>query len=159
MLKKTKEILLKNSFLIFWAFALAFTGAAVSLPPIVHFSESSFFCGLCHSMKDQYKTWSVSRHRTLKCVDCHLPNSNKAEHFFWKAIDGNKDLISETLGLKEDYEIRLSDHGKKVLQENCIRCHADIVSRMNTKRNCVDCHRGVSHIKTAAVCSYNTEVK
>lgn len=29
------------------------------------------FCGSCHIMQKAHKSWSVSKHRNVKCVDCH----------------------------------------------------------------------------------------
>ncbi len=159
MLKKTKKIILENIFPLFWASIFIVSISIVILPRVIEYSESPKFCASCHSMKSQHLTWSNSRHRTLKCVDCHLPNDNIPEHFLWKGIDGTKDVISQTLGLKEEDEIVLSPHGKKVLQRNCIRCHNDIVSHVDSKRNCIDCHRSLTHKNTAAYCFKNTEVK
>lgn len=158
MLEKIKKYISKNIFPVFWGSLLMIVAASAALPRILDYSESPAFCGVCHSMKQQSQTWEHSRHRGVKCIDCHLPNDNLPEHFFWKGIDGTKDVISQTLGLKEEDEIRLSEHGKKVLQSNCVRCHKDIVSHIDNKRSCVDCHRGIHHRYTAAACSFNTEV-
>jgi|DewCreStandDraft_4_1066084.scaffolds.fasta_scaffold02708_15 cytochrome c nitrite reductase small subunit len=123
---------------------------------LIKYSEESEFCGKCHSMEEQYKNWSHMAHKNIKCIDCHLPNDNIFNHYVWKGIDGVKDVVSETLSIKDDYEIHLSEHGKKVLQQNCIRCHSDIVSHINTNRNCFECHRNISHKMITNFCNFNS---
>lgn len=159
MHKKIKRVVSENIFPLMWASVLSIVAMALILPGLIEYSESPAFCGVCHSMKGQKEDWEKSRHRGIKCIDCHLPNDNLPEHFLWKGIDGTKDVLSQVMGLKEEDEIRLSEHGKKVLQRNCIRCHKDIVSHIDNKRSCVDCHRGIHHKYTAAACSFNTEVE
>ena len=158
MFKKTKKLIFDNLFPLFWAFIFLSAISVVILPSVVEYSESPEFCSKCHSMKSQHLTWGNSRHRSLTCVDCHLPNDNIPEHFFWKGIDGTKDVVSQTLGLKEEDEIRLSSHGKSVLLRNCLRCHKETMSHVYSKRNCIDCHRSLTHKNTAAYCVGNTEV-
>lgn len=91
-------------------------------------------------MKPQHSAWEHSAHRSARCIDCHLPNDNAASHYFWKSIDGNKDVFYEFSGLREHDEIELSAHGRRVLQANCIRCHEGMVSRIDNKRACIHCH-------------------
>jgi len=117
-------------------------------PGLLEHSESPQFCGSCHSMVQQHLTWSHSAHRGVRCVDCHLPNDNLANHFLWKGLDGSKDLFFELFPRQEDYQIRLTAHGGKVLQGNCIQCHEGTVARMNQELSCVHCHRGVGHALT-----------
>lgn len=126
-------------------------------PGLVTLTETPRFCGTCHSMKGQHKDWRLSSHRQNWCIDCHLPNDNAASHYIWKGIDGGKDVFFEYSGLREHDEISLSAHGKKVLQANCIRCHGDLVSRMDTTRSCIDCHRGLSHRRTGLPGERTTE--
>jgi cytochrome c nitrite reductase small subunit len=109
-------------------------------------SSQPAFCNLCHPMHEQYKVWLLTGvHRNIKCVDCHLPNNNEINHLIWKGIDGTKDLVSFLSGSYPDY-ITATSHAKKVIQANCVRCHADMVSRINTDdRNCWSCHRRINH--------------
>ena len=143
---------------LFFILLFAGIGAKLSID-LVRYSESPQFCALCHSMKDQHQAWTYSAHRQAKCIDCHLPNDNLANHFVWKGIDGIKDVVSEFAGLKEDQEIKLSKHGEKVLQSNCLRCHEHMASLINNTRSCTDCHKASGHKITAAVYVENTEVK
>lgn len=114
-------------------------------PKLIERTETPKFCGLCHSMEPQHAAWEHSAHRAARCIDCHLPNDNAADHYFWKTIDGNKDVFYEFSGLREYDEIRLSGHGRRVLQANCIRCHEALVTHIDKKRACIDCHRTVGH--------------
>lgn len=151
--KLLKNIEIKNLILILVLLSIPLIIIAIKL---IKFTEEPEFCGKCHSMAEQYKNWSHTAHKKIKCVDCHLPNDNIINHYVWKGIDGIKDVISETFSLKEDYEIHLSEHGKKVLQQNCIRCHSEIVSHIDTKRNCFECHRNISHKMITNFCNFNS---
>jgi cytochrome c nitrite reductase small subunit len=114
-------------------------------PHLIELTETPKFCGSCHSMDPQHTAWEHSAHRQARCIDCHLPNDNPANHYFWKTIDGNKDVFYEFSGLREHDEIKLSPHGHRVLQANCIRCHEGMVTHVDKKRACIDCHRTVGH--------------
>jgi cytochrome c nitrite reductase small subunit len=116
-------------------------------PRMIELTESPKFCALCHT--SQNGDWLHSAHRGEKCIDCHLPNDNFADHYLWKSIDGGKDLFFHFSGLGDGNDTELTEHGKKVLQANCIRCHVDMVSHINNKRSCIDCHRTFSHRRTA----------
>jgi cytochrome c nitrite reductase small subunit len=87
-------------------------------------------------------------HRRKRCVDCHLPNDNIPRHFFWKGIDGMKDVAAFYSGRFPE-ELRLSRHGRSVLQGNCIRCHENMVMRVDPERMCWECHRRIQHKGTA----------
>jgi cytochrome c nitrite reductase small subunit len=99
-------------------------------------------------MEEQHTAWShAGAHRRIRCVDCHLPQDNPLIHYTWKSIDGMKDVISFHTGMVPD-RITLSSHGAKVLQANCVRCHAEAVSQMDTTRQCWSCHRQLRHRMT-----------
>ena len=82
-------------------FVLAVSGGlAITLfiligpPKLLAKSESPDFCASCHVMEEEFTAWQHSgAHRRLKCVDCHLPNSNPVSHYMWKSIDGMKDVV------------------------------------------------------------------
>lgn len=116
-------------------------------PKMIELTETPQFCALCHA--NQNGDWLHSAHRGEKCIDCHLPNDNFADHYLWKSIDGGKDVFFHFSGLGDGNDTQLTAHGKKVLQANCIRCHTDMVSHINQKRSCIDCHRTLSHRRTA----------
>jgi cytochrome c nitrite reductase small subunit len=132
-------------------------GLAVTLflllgpPKLLAKSESPVFCGGCHVMEAQFEAWShAGAHRRKQCVDCHLPNQNAVNHYIWKSIDGIKDVGFFFTGLAPD-KIRITNHGKKVLQANCIRCHESTVDMISKERQCWDCHRRIAHTRTGAM--------
>jgi cytochrome c nitrite reductase small subunit len=123
----------------------------VGPPRLLAKSESPAFCVSCHVMEEQHAAWShAGAHRRIRCVDCHLPNANHLAHYFWKSIDGMKDVVSFNSGMVPE-RITLSKHGTKVVQSNCIRCHAEAVSQMDTTRQCWKCHRQLRHRLTGIV--------
>jgi cytochrome c nitrite reductase small subunit len=103
-------------------------------------------CARCHVMQAEYEAWIHSgAHRRKNCSDCHLPNENTFVYYLWKSIDGLKDLIIYHSG-KIPEQIKISSHGEKVLQTNCIRCHETTVMLMDQNRKCWSCHRRITHI-------------
>lgn len=132
-------------------------GAALALflllgpPKLLAKTESTNFCGGCHTMEDQYKAWAhAGAHRRIKCVDCHLPNENAAAHYLWKSIDGLKDVAFFYSGNVPE-RIKITSRGAKVLQTNCLRCHESTVTMINQERKCWECHRRIVHRRSGAM--------
>lgn len=120
-------------------------------PKLLAKSETPEFCSSCHVMEAQYEAWfHEGAHRRVKCVDCHLPHQNLALHYTWKTIDGMKDVYVFYSGRVPD-PIELSGRGQKVLQKNCIRCHGETVAKIDNERNCWECHRRLSHIRSGTI--------
>ena len=120
-------------------------------PKLLAKSESPDFCASCHVMGPEYEAWShMGAHRRNKCVDCHLPNGNAGIHYVWKALDGMKDVGFFYSGHVPE-RIRLTDHGAKVLQANCIRCHEATVEFVNHERKCWECHRRLNHTRSGSI--------
>jgi cytochrome c nitrite reductase small subunit len=138
--------------LLFAGMVLVLTAFLLVGPPqLLAKSESPAFCASCHVMEEQHTAWShAGAHRRIRCVDCHLPNGNHLIHYVWKSIDGMKDVISFQTGMVPE-RITLSHHGAKVVQANCIRCHEQTVSHMDTTRQCWTCHRQLRHRQTGIV--------
>jgi cytochrome c nitrite reductase small subunit len=131
--------------------AAAGSFAAFGPPDIYAKSESPEFCGSCHVLQPEYEAWFHSgAHRRIKCVDCHLPNDNLANHLLWKGLDGVKDSVKFHTGLVSA-DIRLSAHGAHVVEGNCRRCHTELISRVNIDRRCWDCHRSITHKHTGTI--------
>jgi len=130
-------------------------GAALFLtvgpPQLLAKSETPEFCASCHLHESHYEAWfHQGAHRRKSCVDCHLPNDNVAVHYTWKSIDGMKDLVLFNAGRVPD-DIRITEHGRKVVQANCIRCHEATVDMIDQERNCTDCHRRIMHKRSGAI--------
>ena len=117
-------------------------------PHLIEKTEAPEFCASCHVMIPQYEAWFHSgKHRNVECIECHLPNNNPVEHFIWKGIDGTKDLILFFTGNVPE-KIHASEHAKRTIKANCIRCHEGMVALINTEdRDCWECHREVMHEK------------
>lgn len=134
------------------AAALA-AGAFLALgpPQLLAKSETPDFCASCHVMEAEYEAWfHQGAHRRKACVDCHLPNDNMPEHYVWKSIDGMKDLVLFNAGRVPD-DIRITEHGRKIVQANCIRCHENTVEMIDQERSCTDCHRRIMHKRSGGI--------
>jgi cytochrome c nitrite reductase small subunit len=120
-------------------------------PQLLAKSESPGFCASCHVMEGQHTAFMHSgAHRRIGCNDCHLPNNSVALHYVWKSIDGMKDVLFFYSGHVPD-RIKLSEHGAKVVKANCIRCHSQLVSQMDTSRDCWSCHRRITHTGAGSI--------
>lgn len=114
-------------------------------PKLMAKTESPDFCASCHVMESQYEAWfHTGAHRSIKCIDCHLPHENIGAYYVWKSIDGMKDALVFYSG-KVPETITLSGHGEKVVQTNCIRCHETTVEKIDPERMCWQCHRWLQH--------------
>ena len=85
-------------------------------------SASPKFCGMCHAMQHEAKTHAMSTHADIACVECHLPHDNIAVYYFEKGKTGMHDTLHQVLN---DYpvHIKISDHGRDIVNANCLRCH------------------------------------
>ncbi|HQG55387.1 MAG TPA: cytochrome c nitrite reductase small subunit [Bacteroidales bacterium] len=114
-------------------------------------------CVNCHIMAPQYATWFHSSHREkTNCNDCHVPHNNVFSNYFFQAEDGIRHATVFTLR-KEPQVIFIKEAGSRVVQNNCIRCHSELIKdsrlsvysaelwRIRTERNCRDCHRETPH--------------
>jgi cytochrome c nitrite reductase small subunit len=150
----SKRILFITAFLLI-------TGTAIAIflllgpPQLLARSESPDFCASCHVMEEQHTAWRhAGAHRSIRCVDCHLPNDNPARHYLWKSIDGMKDVIVFHSGTVPE-TITLSKHGQRTVQANCVSCHHEAVSAMDSTRTCWQCHRQTSHGFTGIIADNN----
>jgi cytochrome c nitrite reductase small subunit len=116
-----------------------------------YFSSNPQSCVNCHIMREQYDSWQkTSHHAVATCVDCHLPHRGmakwvaKAENGFWHSL---------RFTLQDFHEpIRIHDKNARVLQENCITCHRELVgdifhhgSFADESNSCSRCHASVGH--------------
>ena len=119
-----------------------------------YFSTDPLACANCHIMQEQYDSWQKGTHHTAaKCVECHLPHD-----FVPKMIakTDNGWRHSKAFTLQDFHEpIQITPRNARILQDNCVRCHADFVHGVLTGGpagsaeaegvSCVHCHRGVGH--------------
>ena len=115
----------------------------------LHASGTPAFCGQCHSMKHEAATFAISSHRNQDCVECHLPHDNTAHYLFEKGRTGMVDMYHEAM---RDYpeRIKLDADARKMVAENCLRCHEAAMSYVatapsGTQEDCLKCHSRVAH--------------
>jgi cytochrome c nitrite reductase small subunit len=119
--------------------------AALGMPPLMAWTETPLFCSSCHVMESQYEAWfHVGAHRSIRCIDCHLPHQNLPVHYIWKTIDGMKDVVVFYSG-QVPQTIEITERAQGVVRTNCIRCHAERVAMIDQDRNCWECHRFLQH--------------
>lgn len=131
-----------------------------------YMSDNPKTCVNCHVMYSQYASWAHSSHyRITNCNDCHVPHNNVINKYFFKAKDGLRHASMFTLRL-EPQVIQIKEAGINVVQNNCKRCHADLISMVSltevTGKNhnegkghrCWDCHRETPHGSVNSLGSY-----
>lgn len=130
-----------------------------------YLSDNPKTCVNCHVMSPQYATWFHSSHRErAHCNDCHTPNNNAVSHYMFKAMDGLRHATIFTLR-KEPQVIMIKDAGQHAVQNNCLRCHNNLIkdtrisSIGNTyqkdreTRQCWTCHRETPHGRVHSLAS------
>ncbi len=131
---------------------------------IIHASEAHSYlsdepetCINCHVMYPHYASWAKSSHReTATCQECHMPQDNFVRQYYVKATDGLRHARVFTMR-NEPQVLKIERRGIAVVQENCIRCHQDLVEMTrlveftghihpeDERTRCWDCHRQVPH--------------
>lgn len=122
-----------------------------------YFSTDPKACVNCHIMNPQFASWQMASHHTAAaCVDCHLPPKGLAK---WIAKADNGYRHSKGFTFLDFHEpIRITEGNSRILQDNCLRCHGDLVLDMVTGStsdpdalSCVHCHRDVGHGPSAGL--------
>ena len=106
-------------------------------------------CANCHIMQSEYDSWQKAGHHTVAtCIDCHLPHDFVGKYLA-KGINGWNHSKAFTL---QDFPepIRITPRNAEILQDNCVRCHADLVHDQLAVEaagppRCVQCHAGAGH--------------
>ncbi len=149
-----------------WKFpVLIITGSIIGLIAFIlytsnavsYLSDNPETCINCHIMVPQYSTWQHSSHReNASCNDCHVPHNNVVNKYYFKAKDGLRHATMFTLRM-EPQVIFIHEAGKKVVHNNCVRCHSELLtdSKLDrqtnlehhdkSERECWECHREVPH--------------
>jgi len=131
-----------------------------------YLSDDPSACVNCHIMGPQYATWEHSSHKNItNCNECHVPHDNIFRKYYFKAKDGLNHSRLFTMRAERQV-IFIGDAGKKVVKENCIRCHAPLLDQSkfitktkgrytphNTDRECWECHKTVPHGKIRSLSS------
>lgn len=125
-----------------------------------YLSDDPAVCVNCHVMREQYDGWRQSSHHAqTTCNDCHLPHDNLIHALYVKASNGYRHSKAFTLQNFED-PIRIVPANSKVLEDNCLRCHAGMIDAITARGTlgpatgmrgkvdlygCVRCHLDVGH--------------
>ncbi|MFA5263503.1 MAG: cytochrome c nitrite reductase small subunit [Opitutaceae bacterium] len=116
-----------------------------------YLSNDPKVCTNCHIMREQYDGWQKAAHHAVAtCNDCHTP-TGLAGKYLAKAENGFRH--SKGFTLQDFHEpIMIKPGNSSILENNCVRCHSQIVSEINTRGShegasldCVHCHREVGH--------------
>jgi cytochrome c nitrite reductase small subunit len=68
---------------------------------VSYMSDDPRACINCHVMNPQYASWTHSAHREYAtCNDCHVPQNNILNKYFFKAKDGLRHATMFTLRLE-----------------------------------------------------------
>ena len=106
-------------------------------------------CANCHVMTEQLDAWSRGSHRAVAtCNDCHTPPGFVAK-YATKASNGFWHSFAFTTGRYPD-PIMIRGLNGRIAEDNCYRCHENMVSRMLTSYSrkdvdCARCHGSVGH--------------
>jgi cytochrome c nitrite reductase small subunit len=120
-----------------------------------YFGHDPTTCVNCHIMAPQYEGWQHSgHHHVATCQDCHVPHDSTVRWLLAEADNGYRHSKGFTF---QDFRepIQITQRNAVILQENCVRCHADLLhdvmwsdrSRDGDSRTveCVHCHARVGH--------------
>jgi cytochrome c nitrite reductase small subunit len=131
-----------------------------------YLSDQPDACVNCHVMYPQFASWSHSSHMNVAtCNDCHVPHNSFISKYYFKAKDGLRHAAMFTFRL-EPQVIQIKEASQEVVQENCKRCHADLISMVNLAdvtytnsqegqgHKCWDCHRNTPHGEVNSLASY-----
>jgi cytochrome c nitrite reductase small subunit len=106
-------------------------------------------CNNCHVMDAVYESWYHGGHKQwANCNDCHTPHALIPKYIV-KARSGYHHVTAFVFGDIPN-AIRAKEDSQEIVQENCVRCHAETVSAivdtsMEFDRYCFECHRSVAH--------------
>lgn len=114
-------------------------------------SDDPTVCTNCHVMQPYYDGWVKTSHHTVAtCNDCHTPHA-----FIGKYLTKGENGFhhSKAFTLQRFHEpIMIREKNARIVQQNCLRCHGDLVSNLLEHtgrdpevRDCVRCHAGVGH--------------
>ncbi len=153
---------------IMLAVFLGFSAYAVYISKFTSYlGEDPKTCVNCHIMAPQYATWSRSSHfLNASCNDCHVPHNNLLNKYYFKAKDGMRHASIFTFR-GEPQVIQIKEVSKKVVQQNCERCHEHLLNNdkvesviknkykkeEESERYCWECHREVPHGKVNSLSS------
>lgn len=169
MSNKRLGVLPKLLLLVFVIFIILGIYVFVNAKGFSYLSSNSSSCNNCHVMNEVYKDWQRDAHGklTLKngklapnagCIQCHLPQGGGLDYWVEKARAGLHHAYAFTFKYPNlPTHLSASTNTKKIVQKNCITCHANYASHAinattnpalgdgRDALNCVKCHRNSGH--------------
>jgi cytochrome c nitrite reductase small subunit len=127
-----------------------------------YLSNEPAACTNCHLMNEQFDSWRKGPHHAVAtCNDCHLPTGFLAKYLA-KGRNGYHHSLGFTFqspepdqpGARQVFQepIRIKATNSRILQDNCLRCHGDLVHEVVGGSTwgedavlCVKCHGAVGH--------------
>ncbi len=132
---------------------------------VSYLSDRPEACINCHVMASEYATWQRGSHgRVAVCNDCHVPHDNFLRKYAFKGMDGLRHATVFTLRM-EPQVIKLNTAAIAVVQENCVRCHVNLVENVTDfgvrgsgphsgqGQLCWRCHRQTPHGRVHSLAS------
>ncbi len=116
-----------------------------------YLSDDPTACVNCHIMRDAYDSWQKAGHHTAaNCNDCHVPHDLVGK-YLTKLDNGYHHSVAFTLDNFHE-PIRARDSSRRVVLDNCLDCHVDLVSEMSASAgasgepiDCIHCHAAAGH--------------
>jgi cytochrome c nitrite reductase small subunit len=128
-----------------------------------YLSDRPEVCVNCHIMVPEYTAWHHGSHtEAATCADCHLPHESVARKYAGKAVLGARHAWVFTWRA-EPQAIRAHALSVNFIQDNCIRCHAELndssfviehpkgMSWHEAGTVCWRCHRDVGHGRVSSL--------
>jgi nitrate/TMAO reductase-like tetraheme cytochrome c subunit len=113
----------KRGLLVLFVLVAGFGAAAtIGGVAVVGYTETSSFCGRCHTMAPELKAYAMSPHNQVACASCHV---NPGVLGFVKAkVNGTKQLLDIATG-NFPTPIPPPDHSDlPPVSETCLSCHS-----------------------------------
>jgi cytochrome c nitrite reductase small subunit len=115
-----------------------------------YLSNNPRACVNCHIMREQHDGWQKGpHHATAVCNGCHVPHDLVGKYLV-KVEHGYRH--SKGFTFQDFHEpIRMKASSLAVVEQNCMRCHGEMVSQITGLHRpgegpgCVRCHAGVGH--------------
>jgi len=129
---------------------------------LAYLSNDPATCANCHIMNDELDSWHKGpHHAAATCNDCHVPPQFFGKYLA-KARNGYHHSFGFTFqpsepdapGARKVFAepIRIKAANSQILQDNCLRCHGELVHDIvrgstwaDDSIRCVHCHQAVGH--------------
>lgn len=125
-----------------------------SLALVFNFTDTSFSCNLCHSMKPEHQAWQKSSHAKLPCMGCHTPPGGAVE-LITEHIIASKFVPAEFItGYHKPINAESEWSQEHVEVEQCTRCHSPETRNFTPRTGInMDGKAHSKHLKAGLKCS------